>query len=102
MGLMHVKIRLRSGRDYVALLEDEMRKNKKITINEKLLEKIKDILSGTLCLSNLEEFNEDYKLFEDRPEHWTELETQLCDYTVRIQGEIFSGIRDLLINGNAR
>lgn len=78
--------------------------NKKITVNNKLLDKIDLILSMNLRISDVQEFEEyeGRKLCEERPEHWGDLENAICDYTQRMQSDIFKDIKDLLINGNSR
>ena len=77
---------------------------KKITVNEKLLDKISFVLSMKLSLTDMVEFEEyqHHKLFDEPPEGWSELENAICEYTQRVQTEIMDGIKDVLVNGNAR
>jgi len=78
---------------------------KKLTIKEKLLNDIDQIISNKLSLTHLPEFegyNRNYfsnkvTLFIDRPELWTELEIAICDYTMRIKYEMLDEIQKLLI-----
>ena len=77
---------------------------KKITVNDKLLSKIRLILSMKLSLNDLEEFEEwdGNKLFVDSPESWREIENAICEYTNRMQMEIMDDVKKLLLEGNAR
>lgn len=77
---------------------------KKITVNEKLLSKISFILTMKLGLNDLREFEEwdGNKLFEDSPEYWREIENVIHEYTQRVQTEIMTDIKNVLIDGNAR
>ncbi len=82
----------------------ETMSTKKITVNDKLLSKIDMVLIMKLSLTDMVEF-EEYnrgKLFDEPPEGWDKLEDAICEYTQRVQSEIMEGIKDLLINGNAR
>jgi hypothetical protein len=77
---------------------------KRLTVNQKLIDKINSIIGDVLSLSNLEEL-ESYdrgKLFVSPPEEWSELEKVLCDYTSRVSIEIQNQIAELLKKGNSR
>ena len=79
---------------------------KKITVNDKLIGKIEAIISDRLCLSKVDEFQDDrvgkQKLFEERPEYWTHEENTIYEYTERVRSEIIADLKGLLENGNAR
>lgn len=79
--------------------------SKKITVNEKLFKKIQSILSEESSIGNIPEFQEyeqNYNLFERRPENWTELENAIYEHTERVNNQVMKKIRQLLLEGNAR
>jgi len=77
---------------------------KKPTVKEKLYDDISLIISNKLNLTHLpefEEYNQNYfedkaTLFIEEPKHWSELEIAICDYTMRIQTELQTEIKNLL------
>jgi len=71
---------------------------KRLTINKKIIGNISSILSHRLSLNDLKEFEEmdGNKLFEERPEHWREIENVLCEYTTRLHIEIMGDLKKLL------
>lgn len=73
------------------------------TINEKLLKDIRNIIVEEASISNIPEFhilseNKGVKLFDQRPDRWSELEIAIYEYTERIVNNIDEKIEKLLIN----
>lgn len=65
-------------------------------ISKKDQKAINEILNNTICLNHVEEFEEleRSKLFDERPELWSDTENAIYEYTERIRNtirkEIFS------------
>jgi hypothetical protein len=75
--------------------------------SKKTLRAIKRLIANTICLNKVQEFEcayDTHGLFEDPPEHWSEVEKQICDYQARISNELNIGIGiifDTEVNKNA-
>lgn len=80
-------------------------KKKKITINNKLLGKIRYAISFGMQLDDISEFENSQGasgFFDEPPVSWTPFENDMCDYQNRIQDQIFERIKKLLLEGNSR
>lgn len=77
---------------------------KKITVNDKLINKINSEISKKFSLNDLGEFEQYYKgeLFTSPPEFWSELEIAICDYNGRISILVQNAVEEILRNGNSR
>jgi len=76
-----------------------MLKKKKLTVKEKLFNDIDSVISIKLSLTGLKEFENYFRteLFTAGPDQWNELEIAICDYNMRIQTELETEIKKLLI-----
>ena len=63
---------------------------KRVTISKKKVEQIRDACS--IHLDDVEEFEKHNKLFQEDPNSWTEFETNLCDYQMRLSNKIFQEV----------
>lgn len=77
-------------------------KSKRITVNDKLLDKIHRIIYDESNIGNVPEMQNLYSLdgsdviFSERPERWTELENCLFEMTERIAYNIEEKIKEVL------
>jgi hypothetical protein len=61
-------------------------------ISNKTFKQLCHLISDVICLDNVEEFEEGYKLFNNIPEWWTDEERRICDYQGRMINELCAGI----------
>jgi hypothetical protein len=64
-------------------------------ISNKAFKELTCLISNVISLSNIQEFEDTGKLFENPPEWWTDEEKQICDYQGRIINELDAGIKKI-------
>jgi hypothetical protein len=64
-------------------------------ISNKAFREVTRLISDVISLHNVEEFEEDDRLFENPPDCWSEEEKRICDYQARIKNEILAGIEKI-------
>jgi hypothetical protein len=61
-------------------------------ISNKTFKQLCHLISDVICLGNVEEFEEEHRLFNNAPEWWTGEERRIYDYQGRMINELCAGI----------